>query len=152
MLSEPESVEAKSMVDSNDALLQIEMIRHEAMKAFADYEFNQTLRKAMLRKGRPYRGPLEVGQRVAYFRHKTQLDGEGTVEGYRQGLIIGLDPGPTGSVWIRNSRGRVIQAAREQVRGVEGEELWSPSLDDIQALKDAESDLSEKHPQAFDHR
>ena len=152
LLSEPESVEAKSMVDSNDALLQIEMIRHEAMKAFADYEFNQTLRKAMLRKGRPYRGPLEVGQRVAYFRHKTQLDGEGTVEGYRQGLIIGLDPGPTGSVWIRNSRGRVIQAAREQVRGVEGEELWSPSLDDIQALKDAESDLSEKHPQAFDHR
>lgn len=65
LLSEPESVEAKSMVDSNDALLQIEMIRHEAMKAFADYEFNQTLRKAMLRKGRPYRGSLEVGQRVA---------------------------------------------------------------------------------------
>ena len=152
LLSEPESVEAKSMVDSNDALLQIEMIRHEAMKAFADFEFNQTLRKAMLRKGRPYRGPLEVGQRVAYFRHKTQLDGEGTVEGYRQGLIIGLDPGPTGSVWIRNSRGRVIQAAREQVRGVEGEELWSPNLEDIQALKDAEVDLSDKHPQAFDHR
>ena len=74
------------------------------------------------------------------------------VEGYRQGLIIGLDPGPTGSVWIRNSRGRVVQAAREQVRGVEGEELWSPNLDDIQALKDAEIDLSEKHPQAFDHR
>ena len=131
LLSEPEAVEAKSMVDNNDALLQVEMVRHEAMKAFADYEFNQALRRAMLRKGRPYRGPLEVGQKIAYYRHRTQLDGEGTVEGYRQGMIIGLDPGPSGSVWIRNNRGRVVQAAREQVRSVEGEELWSPSTEDI---------------------
>ena len=152
LLSEPEAVEAKSMVDNNDALLQVEMVRHEAMKAFADYEFNQALRRAMLRKGRPYRGPLEVGQKIAYYRHRTQLDGEGTVEGYRQGMIIGLDPGPTGSVWIRNTRGRVVQAAREQVRSVEGEELWSPSTEDIKALKDTETDLSQKHPHAFDHR
>ena len=152
LLSEPEAVEAKSMVDNNDALLQVEMVRHEAMKAFADYEFNQALRRAMLRKGRPYRGPLEVGQKIAYYRHRTQLDGEGTVEGYRQGMIIGLDPGPTGSVWIRNNRGRVVQAAREQVRSVEGEELWSPSTEDIKALKDTESDLSQKHPHAFDQR
>ena len=41
--------------------------------------------------------------------------GEGSVEGYRQGMIIGLDLGPTGSVWIRNNRGRVVQEAREQV-------------------------------------
>jgi len=152
LLSEPEAVEAKSMVDNNDALLQVEMVRHEAMKAFADYEFNQALRRAMLRKGRPYRGPLEVGQKIAYYRHRTQLDGEGTVEGYRQGMIIGLDPGPSGSVWIRNNRGRVVQAAREQVRSVEGEELWSPSTEDIKALKDTEIDLSQKHPHAFDHR
>ena len=152
LLSEPEAVEAKSMVDNNDALLQVEMVRHEAMKAFADYEFNQALRRAMLRKGRPYRGPLEVGQKIAYYRHRTQLDGEGTVEGYRQGMIIGLDPGPSGSVWIRNNRGRVVQAAREQVRSVEGEELWSPSTEDIKALKDTEVDLSQKHPHAFDHR
>lgn len=67
-------------------------------------------------------------------------------------MIIGLDPGPSGSVWIRNNRGRVVQAAREQVRSVEGEELWSPSTEDIKALKDTEVDLSQKHPHAFDHR
>ena len=103
----------------------------------------------MLRKSRPWRGPLFVGQRVAYFRQRNQLDGEGTAEGYRQGMIIGLDPGPTGSVWIRNNRGRTVQVAREQVRGVEGEELWTPSSDDLRMLRTAEQDLSKKHAQGY---
>eukprot|EP00435_Cladocopium_sp_Y103_P039387 s1919_g10.t1 len=152
LLSEPDSVEAKSMLDQSEAFLQLEMVRHEAMKQFMDYEFNQALRKAMLRKSRPYRGPLEIGQKVAYFRHRAQLDGEGTAEGYRQGLIIGLDPGPTGSVWLRNHRGRIVQASREQIRSVEGDELWSPNTDDINALKNAEEDLGQRHALAFDHR
>lgn len=46
----------------------------------------------------------------------------------------------------------MIQASREQVRAVEGEELWTPSLDDVKALKDTEIDLSRKHALAFDHR
>ena len=152
LLSEPDSVEAKSMLDQSESFLQLEMVRHEAMKQFMDYEFNQALRKAMLRKSRPYRGPLEIGQKVAYFRHRAQLDGEGTAEGYRQGLIIGLDPGPTGSVWLRNHRGRIVQASREQIRSVEGDELWSPNTDDINALKNVEEDLGKRHALAFDHR
>jgi len=152
LLSEPEAVEAKQMLDSSDALRQIEAVRHEAMKSFLDFEFSDALRKAMLRKGRPWRGPIEVGQQVAYYRHRNQADGEGTVEGYRQGLVIGLDPGPSGSVWLRNNRGRVVQASREQIRAVVGEELWSPDTDDIKALRDSELDLSRKHALAFDHR
>lgn len=112
LLSEPEAVEAKQSMENSDAYLQIEMARHEAIKCFADFEFDQALRKAMLRKGRPFRGPLEVGQKIAYYRYRNLNDGEGTVEGYRQGMIIGLDPGPSGSVWIRNNRGRVVQASR----------------------------------------
>ena len=149
LLSEPEAIEAKQTMDNSEALLQIEAVRHEAMKSFIDYDFNQSLRRAMLRKGRPWRGPLEVGQRVAYFRHRTVLDGEGTSEGYRQGLIIGLDPGPSGSVWLRNNKGRVVQAAREQIRSVEGEELWIPNSDDIRSLQDLEIDLADKHARAF---
>ena len=152
LLSDPDSVEAKSMLDQSEAFMQLEMVRHEAMKQFLDYEFNQALRRAMLRKNRPFRGPLEIGQKVAYFRHRAQLDGEGTAEGYRQGLIIGLDPGPTGSVWLRNHRGRIVQASREQIRSVEGDELWSPNTDDINALKSTEDDLDQKHAFAFDQR
>ena len=77
---------------------------------------------------------------------------KGSVEGYRKGLIIGADRGPTGSVWIRNNRGRVVQVSREQVRGIEGEELWTPSSDDVRVLKSSEDDLSRKHAAAFDHR
>ena len=149
LLSEPEAVEAKQLLDNSSALMQIEAVRQEAMKSFIDYEFDQSLRKAVLRKGRPWRGPLEIGQKVAYFRLRNQFDGEGTTEGYRQGMIIGLDPGPTGSVWLRNNRGRVVQASREQIRSVEGEELWTPNSDDIKALKDTEIDLSRKHALAF---
>ena len=152
LLSEPDAVEAKSMLDQSEEFLQLEMIRYEAAKQFLDYEHNQALRKAMLRKSRPYRGPLEIGQKVAYFRHRAQLDSEGTAEGYRQGLIIGLDPGPTGSVWLRNHRGRVVQASREQIRSVEGDEIWSPNTDDINALKNVEEDLVKRHALAFDHR
>lgn len=152
LLSEPEAVEAKQSMENSDAYLQIEMARHEAIKCFADFEFDQALRKAMLRKGRPFRGPLEVGQKIAYYRYRNLNDGEGTVEGYRQGMIIGLDPGPSGSVWIRNNRGRVVQASREQVRSVEGEEMWTPSTDDLRSLKDSEIDLSQKHALAFDQR
>ena len=58
LLSEPEAVEPKQLLDNSGALQQIEAVRHEAIKCFSDYEFDQSLRKAMLRKGRPFRGPL----------------------------------------------------------------------------------------------
>ena len=83
---------------------------------------------------------------------KSQLDGEGTAEGYRQGIVIGIDPSPTGSIWVRNNRGRLVQVAREQLRGVEGEELWTPSMEDLKMLRSAEEDLSKKFAGAHDQR
>lgn len=41
---------------------------------------------------------------------------------------------------------------QEQVRSVEGEEMWTPSTDDLRSLKDSEIDLSQKHALAFDQR
>ena len=151
LLSEPESIEAKQVIEDSEKYRQIEAVRHAAMQEFLQMEYSEALRKAILRKNRPFRGPFTVGQRIAYFRLRNQLDGEGSAEGYRQGLIIGLDPGPTGSVWVRNNRGRVVQVLREQVRGIEGEELWSSSSDELKMLKSAEEDLSRKHARAFKH-
>ena len=149
LLSDPDSLEAKQVISDSAKLSAIERMRHAAMIEYIDFEHSEALRKAILRKSRPWRGPLEVGQRVAYFRQKSQMDGEGSLEGYRQGLIIGLDPGPAGSVWIRNNRGRLIQVSREQVRGIEGEELWTPSSDDLKMLKSAEDDLAQQHAAGF---
>ena len=152
ILSEPDAVEAKQVIEDSERYRRIEEMRHKAMAEYLQYEHSEALRKAVLRKSRPWRGPVEVGARIAYFRQKSQLDGEGTAEGYRQGIVIGVDPTPSGSVWIRNNRGRVVQVAREQLRGVEGEELWTPSLADLRMLRHAEDDLTKKHSIGFDHR
>ena len=146
LLSEPDCIEAKQVISDSEKLRQTENVRQTALHEYISFEHNEALRKAILRKSRPWRGPIEIGQRIAYYRHKSQVDGEGSAEGYRQGLVIGADPGPTGSIWVRNNRGRIVQVAREQIRGIEGEELWSPSSDDLKMLKSAELDLSDKHP------
>ena len=104
--------------------------------------------QAMLRKPRPFRGPFEVGQRVAYYRKRNAADGEGTNEGYRQGTIVAIE-GQT--VWVRNSKGRLVSAAKEQVRPLAGEEEWwslPPLEQDL--LKNSDQDLRDKHaPSAF---
>ena len=63
-------MEACQCLDDSERLRQIESVRAEAM-AMAQYirfEYDSTLRAALLRKGRPFRGPFEVGQRIAYYR------------------------------------------------------------------------------------
>jgi hypothetical protein len=85
LLSEPESIEAKQLVSNSSKLQRIESIRYAAMHEHLSFENNQSLASAMMRKGRPWRGPLEVGQRIAYWRFKNAYDNEGNEEGYRQG-------------------------------------------------------------------
>ena len=65
--------------------------------------------------------PFEIGQRIAYYRKRNAADGEGTNEGYRQGTIVAVE-GQT--VWVRNTKGRLISAAKEQIQHIAGEEEW----------------------------
>ncbi|CAE7457471.1 unnamed protein product, partial [Symbiodinium necroappetens] len=88
-----------------------------------------------------------VRQKVAYFRQKNGLDGEGSTEGYRQGTIVAIDKG---TLWLRNTRGRLVSCSREQVRDVGGEEeWWAPSQQDLDLLKKSDQDLADKHSLAF---
>ena len=124
----------------------------DAMKTFLEIDMSNRLRTAMPRKSRRFRGGFEIGQRLAYWRVRNTLDGEGPFAGYRQGVLIGMDPGPRGSLWIRNDRGRLVQVVREQARALEEEEAWMPGNPDFRLLRDAEQDLSEKHAIGFDQR
>ena len=128
LLSSGGSLEAAQLANDSQALQHVEAVRASAMKAFHDFEFDTALRAALLRKPRPLRGPFHEGQRVAYWRARATADGEGTNEGYRLGAILALDGN---SVWIRNMRGRLICASKEQVRDVAGEESewWLPESD-----------------------
>ena len=152
LISEGARVEDKQMVSNSKKLQRTELMRLEAMKTFLEIDMSNRLRTAMLRKSRPFRGGFEIGQRLAYWRVRNTLDGEGPFAGYRQGVLIGMDPGPRGSLWIRNDRGRLVQVAREQARALEAEEAWMPGNSDFRLLRDAEQDLSEKHAVAQDQR
>ena len=143
LLSSGGNVESCSLYNDSDRLRLVEQIRTKAMMLYHQFESDAALRAALLRKPRPARGPFSEGQRVAYYRFRNTLDGEGTAEGYRQGIIVALD-GST--LWIRNNRGRLISASKEQVRAVGGEEeWWAPSQSDLDLLKKSDQDLSEKH-------
>ena len=120
LISEGARVEDKQMLSNSKKLQRTELMRLEAMKTFLEIDMSNRLRTAMLRKSRPFRGGFEIGQRLAYWRVRNTLDGEGPFAGYRQGVLIGMDPGPRGSLWIRNDRGRLVQVAREQSKGFGG--------------------------------
>ncbi|CAE7337972.1 unnamed protein product [Symbiodinium microadriaticum] len=92
------NVESCQLASDSQRLQRIEAIRAAAMCAFHQFEYDSALRNSLLRKPRPFRGPFYEGQRVAYFRQKNSLDGEGSVEGYRQGTVVAVDQG---QLWIR---------------------------------------------------
>ena len=147
LLSSGGGVEACQLATDSERLQRIEAIRASAMKAYHDFEFHNALRVALLRKPRPFRGPFHEGQKVAYFRQKNGLDGEGSAEGYRQGTIVAIDKG---TLWLRNTRGRLVSCSREQVRDAGGEEeWWAPSQQDLDLLKKSDQDLADKHSLAF---
>ena len=133
-------------------LQMIERVCTDAMKLFLDFDSDASLRQAMLRRSRPWRGPYEIGQKVVYWRLRNSLDNEGAQPGYRQGIILAADPGPTGSLWLRNDRGRVVQVAREQVRNLQGDEAWIPGEPDFALLRETEGDLDRKHAVQHDLR
>ncbi|CAE7226683.1 unnamed protein product [Symbiodinium sp. CCMP2592] len=155
LLSDGGSIESAQLTSDSERLMQIESIRVQAMNNHHEFEANQALRSALLRKSRPYRGEFYPGQKIAYFRKRTAAgDGEGTVEGYRQGIVVSLDRNPNSNVaanlWIRNSRGRLVQASPEQCRPVFGEEWWSPDPADLEVLRKFDKDV-QLHPRAFRH-
>ncbi|CAE7420471.1 luxQ, partial [Symbiodinium microadriaticum] len=138
LLSDGGSVESAQLTNDSERLLQLESIRTHALMNHHRYEAHESLRASLLRKSRPFRGSFEPGQRVAYFRKSTQTgDGEGSIEGYRQGVVLALDRNPSSNVaaniWIRNSRGRIVQCSPEQCRPVAGEqEWWVPDEQDLE--------------------
>ena len=146
LLSPGGDIESCQLHSDSEKLRHVEQVRTQAMMLFHQFESDNSLRTALLRKPRPARGPFVEGQRVAYFRQKNALDGEGTAEGYRQGVIVAVDGS---SLWIRNNRGRLISASKEQVRQVFGEEeWWTPSVEDLRLLKNSDQDLATKHAAA----
>ena len=126
LLSDGGSIETCSLTSDSERLQQIEAVRVEAMCNHHRWEANQSLRAALLRKGRPYRGTFQPGQKVAYFRARTATgDGEG---GYRQGIVLASDRNPSSNValniWIQTGpphlrRAGMVESRRGRFGGLE---------------------------------
>ena len=145
LLSDPEGVTSHEAAVEGDAMFdKVTEVRSCARRCYAEYEDNQHLRAAMLRKGRPWRGPLVVGQRCAGWRTQRtakRASGRRTDKGYVLGTIVTLEPGLNGNVWMRTDSGRLMLFAREQLRAACGQELWAPHPLDLETMRELQKDL-----------
>ena len=113
-----------------------EIIRSEAQKHLIDLNVNQQFRRAILRRTRNTRyQDLMPGQTCAFWRWNRK--GQRKRGAWAIARFLSWDPSaPTKLARLRTGNTTVLVSA-EQLRGAMGFESWSPSTEDIAALKDA---------------
>ncbi|CAK0879960.1 unnamed protein product, partial [Prorocentrum cordatum] len=114
-------------------------VRALADMAFTEYDRSESLKRAMLRVNRPYRGDYAPGDRVAFWRQAKNKKGKQ----YPARFIVATVVGPGGSggaddnnVWVQSS-GHPILVSKEQLREAHGTELWIPDEEDMTELRKA---------------
>ena len=118
-----------------------DMVSAEAIKHIVDLNVSKQLRRALLRKTQNTRVPeLQPGQQCAFWRWtKRGLKKRG---GWVVSRFLSWDPSyPNKMAWIKSGTTTLVTA--EQLRPATGFEHWTPSREDIAALKEASKDFSQ---------
>jgi len=133
-------------LDDGSRTLQRELYRADGIKAAADFNVSDQVRRSILRKtANRTLEHLEPGQKIAVWTRAAQQRGSGKSKrpGYKLATFVGYDPGTAGRGAGNNllayRAGRVKAYTREQCRPGIGFETWVPSPEDIAALKDAQA-------------
>ena len=128
--------------EEHNPALRAELVRSEAIKALADINASQHLRRALLRKTRNTNiADLQPGQRCAVWRWTKR--GAKKRGAWVMARFLSWDPSHVNKqAWIRMGSTTVLATA-EQLRTAFGFEHWTPSEEDVQALKSAASSLSQ---------
>eukprot|EP00435_Cladocopium_sp_Y103_P020778 s1772_g5.t1 len=87
--------------------------RSSARKAFIDADNSSSLRRALLRRSRPLRGPYEIGDLVLYWRRKGSNLKRERGRWFGPASVVAVEG--TKNVWLNHS-GRLIRACPEQIR------------------------------------
>ena len=87
--------------------------RSIARKAFIDADNSSSLRRALLRRSRPLRGPYEVGDLVLYWRRKGANLKRERGRWFGPASIVAVEG--SRNVWLNHS-GKLIRASPEQIR------------------------------------
>ena len=80
LLSSPENLEMHNLLSEDVRAQRDVATRVRAINAISAYEYENHLKRAELRKGAPYRGDYEPGERIAFFRKQRGKDAEGKVK------------------------------------------------------------------------
>ena len=143
LLSVDGKVEALQGLDTEAELRRRQQIRALADQKIDEFATNDSLRKAILRQGRPTRQSYEPGELVAFWRApKVRRDaktrkGKRVPGGWYRATVIGPHKGDQGqnNYWV-TSGGRCILVAREQMRPAYGTELWRIREEDLRDVLD----------------
>ena len=84
-----------------------------ARRAFIDADNSSSLRRALLRRTRPVRGPYEVGDLVLYWRRKGANMRRDRGRWYGPASVVAIEG--TRNVWM-NHAGKLVRASPEQLR------------------------------------
>ena len=88
-------------------------LRTSARKAFIDADNSSSLRRALLRRSRPLRGPFEVGDWVLYWRRKGANLRRERGRWFGPASVVAVEG--LRNVWLNHS-GRLVRASPEQIR------------------------------------
>lgn len=91
LLSSPANLEMHNPFSEYVRAQRAVATRVRAINAISAYEYENHLKRAELRKGAPYRGDYEPGERSAFFRKQRGKDAEGKVRppAYQKGTLVG---------------------------------------------------------------
>ena len=130
------SVQVANLDSNNSAAYKAEFVRCEALKTLHELDCSQHLRRALLRKTRATKvADLQPGQPCAYWRWTRR--GSKKRGSWKIGRFLSWDPSHVGKqAWLRTGGSTTLVTA-EQLRSAFGFEQWSPSEEDVRALKDA---------------
>ena len=119
-------------------------MRLESLKAIAEVQTSEQLKNALLRKTVNTKiSEVTPGSKIAHWRHQYKSKGKSIKKkgGYVIARFIRADPdGHT--AWIQSGN-RTLQVDWHQLRPAFGFEQWSPSQEDLKALREAEANIAE---------
>ena len=135
VLSDQTALASSAPTLEDNYMAKGEIIRSEALKCLLDLNVSQHLRRAMLRKTVKTRVPeLLPGQPCAYWRWNKK--GAKKRGAWTIARFLSWDPSSPGKMaWLRTGTTTVLVAV--QLRAAFGFESWSPSEEDVKAIKDA---------------
>ena len=122
-------------------MVRPDILRAEAIKALADINTSQALRRALLRKtATTHAMDLQPGQNCAYWRWQVPNKRSTKKKGaWIVARFLSYDPDGK-SAWLHSGT-TTVHVALEQLRGAVGFEQWQPTREDQQVLKQAANNI-----------